>query len=1280
MRKTLVFILALICSWPLLAHKVLQQGSLNSPAITPITIGVAPSSVPLQLSTSQIFVATLTGDILNKGAVWTLTGAGCSGATCGTLSPSFNIAGSNQTISLSASSITYTAPPSLPSTPTVTLTATSVQDSTKIANATIVLSSNPPPVVPQTVSALTAQTAASTNTFPIGSTLGNGLVVGALLSGTTTLPSSVKSCLASNPATCVTLSLAGSSTNSTSNTILGVYTGLGIASGQGTIVTAEGSPTGTIAVSFADVTNAGTIDAITSKSNQSSTNPSGPVATPTISNDFAISFVATTGVVSAVTSPLGLSNGSAGFGFATSSVVLSNSSTLTPAYTATTGNWESNTLLLKPGTSSGAPISVSLTPTSAIVQTSGTQAFTCTVANDPANGGCTVTYTGTGCSGATCGTGPGTATSGTPFTYTAPASVPGSGGSAITRVQHTKVGVEAFPATIAITPTSGGSTDLLCEVVHWQTPETGTITGVTDSASQTYTSIVNGTHAASSSYDMRCTYPSAAGVTSITINSTSTARLIDVFAVEYKGISSITPDVTSSSTFNTAATTMDSGFTSATTNTADLLFGIIENYSANTFTAGNDGQGDNYTLLDTSNEVGSADEDFFPTTATNTYKATLTTDVAGNGFAAVVPFKGSAGGGAATPVTITATSVTNPTKSAMSVVTIQTAASPISVSIAPNGASVQVSGTQAFTPTILHDSAGTPTVNWTLTQAGGNCSPICGSISASSSATGVPVTYTAPTTAPSGSNVVLTGTDVTDNTKSASVTISIINPTGPFSCTLPNCPAFPGAQGAGAPSAGGRGGAVIEVTNLNDSGTGSLRACIQATGARTCVFRVAGHIPVLSRLAITNPFITIAGQTTPGGGIVLGGVNQAGEVIQVATHDVIVRYVTYDGNAGGPPFATGPAIGSVGLEIANCNPNTDPVTHNFGCWNVIFDHWSDRWYGNKSAFGFSNGPNQIAKTFTFQWGLMYEPNVAHPVAPSPDVDQGASQFAAVDNDYHHTLIANADHRCPLSAVRSIRWVNMVCFNTLQNTSSFNMGAWGALQVDVIGSKFLDGPQSVEPQYNIVIQPDPSSPIDPANCNPTCDNGPAQGRFPTLYLLNNTGHAGTNTGGPSIAITNVVNDAGEISMTAQTPHVEGPNNQTPMPGSWFRSTPLPTETYPIVADQVTNLDTVMTPTVGNSQRIDCNGNWQSNRDSQDARIIAQYLARGPGSMFAGPGYLGPLTAPSVSAGTACVESQHDGIPDQWKTAHGLSTASPINNNISPHTGLTILETYLSGLQP
>ena len=76
-------------------------------------------------------------------------------------------------------------------------------------------------------------------------------------------------------------------------------------------------------------------------------------------------------------------------------------------------------------------------------------------------------------------------------------------------------------------------------------------------------------------------------------------------------------------------------------------------------------------------------------------------------------------------------------------------------------------------------------------------------------------------------------------------------------------PAFPGAEGFGKFTIGGRGGRVIEVVNLNDSGDGSFRAACEAEGPRTVIFRISGTITLEKSLSIKNPYLTIAGQTAP---------------------------------------------------------------------------------------------------------------------------------------------------------------------------------------------------------------------------------------------------------------------------------------------------------------------------------------------------------------------------------------------------------------------------------
>src|SRR4051812_36703247 len=99
-------------------------------------------------------------------------------------------------------------------------------------------------------------------------------------------------------------------------------------------------------------------------------------------------------------------------------------------------------------------------------------------------------------------------------------------------------------------------------------------------------------------------------------------------------------------------------------------------------------------------------------------------------------------------------------------------------------------------------------------------------------------------------------------------------------------PAFPGAEGFGSMTPGGRGGKVYVVTTLEDSGPGSLREACEADGPRTVVFRVSGTIALKKQLTVQHPYLTIAGQTAPGDGICLRDYT-----FGIATHDVIVRYL-----------------------------------------------------------------------------------------------------------------------------------------------------------------------------------------------------------------------------------------------------------------------------------------------------------------------------------------------------------------------------------------------------
>jgi hypothetical protein len=158
------------------------------------------------------------------------------------------------------------------------------------------------------------------------------------------------------------------------------------------------------------------------------------------------------------------------------------------------------------------------------------------------------------------------------------------------------------------------------------------------------------------------------------------------------------------------------------------------------------------------------------------------------------------------------------------------------------------------------------------------------------------------------------------------------------------------------------------------------------------------------------------------------------------------------------------------------------------------------------------------------------------------------------------------------------------------------------------------------------------------------------------------------------------------------HISGENGREngPVPNTWKRTAPLPATDFPIVAEPVLNLDAVLVPTVGNSQHLNCEGTWIRHRDDADTRIIAQYQSRRPGGFWpngiatTGSAAL-PLPTPAapwqdrpVISGTACTESLHDGLPDQWKKAQRLSTTNrDLFRTVLPD-GYTVLEHYLNGI--
>jgi hypothetical protein len=155
--------------------------------------------------------------------------------------------------------------------------------------------------------------------------------------------------------------------------------------------------------------------------------------------------------------------------------------------------------------------------------------------------------------------------------------------------------------------------------------------------------------------------------------------------------------------------------------------------------------------------------------------------------------------------------------------------------------------------------------------------------------------------------------------------------------------AFPGAMGWAATTPGGRGGQIIRVTTLNPDGPGSLLEALATKGPRIVVFEVGGVIDLGKRnVRISEPFLTIAGQTAPSPGITL----IRGESVAIVTHDVIMQHLRIRPGDAGEPKAGG--------------YSTDGLRTDEGAHDVVIDHCTVTWATNKN-FAVS-GPRFVGAT------------------------------------------------------------------------------------------------------------------------------------------------------------------------------------------------------------------------------------------------------------------------------------------------------------------------------
>ncbi|HEY0680263.1 MAG TPA: glycoside hydrolase family 20 zincin-like fold domain-containing protein [Chitinophagaceae bacterium] len=437
--------------------------------------------------------------------------------------------------------------------------------------------------------------------------------------------------------------------------------------------------------------------------------------------------------------------------------------------------------------------------------------------------------------------------------------------------------------------------------------------------------------------------------------------------------------------------------------------------------------------------------------------------------------------------------------------------------------------------------------------------------------------------------------------------------------------AFPGAEGYGRFATGGRGGQVVTVSNLNDSGEGSFREALDAFPGQplTIVFNVSGIIELKSPLTIRRSDLTIAGQTAPGDGICLKGnsfmLNGAGKGGNKG--NIIIRFIR--SRPGGTL-----AKGLYGFDMENCH-------------DVIIDHCSFSWANEECAALYDN------RNTTVQWCIVSEGlyNAGHAKGTRAYGGVWGGQYAT----YHHNLIAHQNSR-------TVRFNGARAHDTTAVVDYYNnvIYNWASANAAYGGDVKLKNGISMVNMVNNYYLPGPASPDDLKFIHALYDASNATG-VGQWFLSGNVMKGNRKL--------NANNSAG-IDLSE-------------VPAS-LRTRAIAIKPFGFDISTSESADKAFNSVLAGAGAI------YPTRDAVDIRIVketAAITAKGNGSS----GKAGIIDSPSAVGGWPEYKSAKplrdtdgDGMPDEWENKNGLDPADASDRNKLGNGGYTMLENYLNSL--